>query len=143
MFNYHYLKTHLTVLLLKQQPFAFALADFDFFKEINDTYGHVCGNEVLKYISCEFQRLSKKEGMVFRYGGDEFCYLTRSAEELDAVLNRWSTIDKQFSWNGESIRVGFSIGTFYCDGKNPATFESIISQADQEMYRKKIEKKQG
>lgn len=81
--------------------------------------------------------------MVFRYGGDEFCYLTGSVKELDTVLNRWNTIDKQFSWNGESIRVGFSIGTLYYDGKEPATFESIISQADQEMYRKKIEKKQG
>jgi diguanylate cyclase (GGDEF)-like protein len=141
MFNYHYLKTHLSELLKKQTPFAFALADLDYFKEINDTYGHVCGNEVLKYISREFQRISKKEGMVFRYGGDEFCYLTSSEEELDAVLNRWDTINNQFLWNGASIRVGFSVGTLYYDGKDPATFESIISQADQEMYRKKIERK--
>jgi diguanylate cyclase (GGDEF)-like protein len=136
------LKTHLTSLLQKRQPFAFALADLDYFKEINDTYGHICGDEVLKYISREFQRSSDKEGMVFRYGGDEFCYLTRSQEELEAVLHHWNTIDAHFSWNGESIRVGFSVGTLYYDGKKPSTFESIISQADQEMYRKKIEKKQ-
>ncbi len=142
MYNYHFLKSQLTGLLQKQQPFAFALADLDFFKEINDTYGHVCGNEVLKYISHEFHRISKKDGQVFRYGGDEFCYLTSSAEELDTVLNRWDSIDKQFTWNGESIRVDFSVGTLYYDGKQPETFESIISQADQEMYRKKIERKQ-
>lgn len=143
MYNYHFLKTHITSLLQKQQPFAFALADLDYFKEINDTYGHVCGNEVLKYVSHEFRRISKKDGLVFRYGGDEFCYLTSSAEDLDAVLDRWDTIDKHFVWMGESIRVDFSVGTLYYDGKRPETFESIISQADQEMYRKKIERKQG
>ncbi len=141
LYNYHNLKERLTRLLEQQQPFAFALADLDGFKEINDTHGHVCGNEILKQFSRLFGKAGKPDGDLFRYGGDEFCLLTSSPESLSRVLERWEQIPLSYSWEGKTLSIGFSIGVLYYDGKEQQSFEAIISEADRRMYASKMERR--
>ncbi len=141
LFNYHNLKTRMTKLLAEQRPFALALADLDGFKEVNDTYGHVCGNEILKQFSRVFGKMGKPEGDLFRYGGDEFCFLTESKELLERVLRRWEAAPMKFEWEGNQFTVEFSIGTIYYDGSEQRSFDSIIAEADREMYASKLERR--
>jgi diguanylate cyclase (GGDEF)-like protein len=141
LFNYHNLKTRMTKLLAEQRPFAFALADLDGFKEVNDTYGHVCGNEILKQFSRVFGKMGEPEGALFRYGGDEFCFLTDSKVQLERVLRRWEAAPMKFEWEGNQFTVEFSIGTIYYDGTEQRSFESIIAEADREMYASKLERR--
>lgn len=56
----------------KKEPFALVLVDVDFFKEYNDTYGHVAGDESLKQVAMILKDAMQDKGMVGRYGGDEF-----------------------------------------------------------------------
>src|SRR5437016_7465807 len=57
------------------RPLSLAMADIDFFKKINDNYGHAVGDEVLKAVSRMFQESSRSTDLVARYGGEEFAIM--------------------------------------------------------------------
>jgi diguanylate cyclase (GGDEF)-like protein len=64
---------------------AVLLIDLDDFKKINDTYGHLAGDMVLRLVSAQMQRLLRVEDLVARYGGEEFVVLARSTGKTDAI----------------------------------------------------------
>nr|WP_302467879.1 GGDEF domain-containing protein [Bittarella massiliensis (ex Durand et al. 2017)] len=121
------------------------MIDLDGLKDINDTRGHLCGDQMLVRMA-EVIRRSERKGMVAtRYGGDEFVVVWRDGEErIGDLLRRLeqarTALNGQSS--GEGGQLSFSTGSLCCErgGLNVADF---LRRLDGEMYRVKNAKKQG
>jgi diguanylate cyclase (GGDEF)-like protein len=116
-----------------------ALIDLDDFKTINDIYGHLAGDRVLRTIGQLLQLQIRENDSVARIGGDEFAILLTKcdgmrgidrAKEIEAVLN-----EHFVNFGGAAIPVRGSVGISTFDAKDDS--ESLFSRADQEMYKKK------
>lgn len=112
--------------------------DVDCFKQINDTYGHQYGDEVLKKIAGALQRNKPENGFVYRFGGDEFVVFCTGAsqERLDAFVSRV---------NEELIRdrIRVSHGIIITDPKENKSLEDYLILADKKMYEVKSARKQS
>src|SRR5207248_1384930 len=69
-----------------QRPLSFVIVDLDFFKKVNDTYGHAIGDEVLKAISSIFQEAIRSTDLAARYGGEEFALMLPETILDDALI---------------------------------------------------------
>lgn len=121
----------------KQTPFSLVMLDLDHFKKVNDQYGHLAGDEVLRKLG-EIALAEKRESdYVFRYGGEEFAIITTN-NEGEQIQHLVSRIRKTFSAikfeaNGEMFSVNFSAGIAPYKG----SITEVISNADQALYRAK------
>ena len=124
----------------KIKSFYLSIADIDFFKKINDTYGHNVGDEVLKIVSAKLKELTKKEIQVGRWGGEEFLIVSTTnmtKKEFKGALeclrkyfeNKTLHIDK----NDFKITLSFGIAK-YRDGLSS---DAIIKEADVNLYKAK------
>ncbi|MDL2293332.1 diguanylate cyclase [Ruminococcaceae bacterium OttesenSCG-928-D13] len=112
--------------------------DLDYFKNVNDSYGHQCGDEVLQVAA---QRLTKRlrDTDVFgRYGGEEFCaFFTHisadNAVELAEKLRQCIEVEP-FMCEGHRIPVTMSVGVAAYDSAIHDTLKDIISDADKALY---------
>ena len=66
-------------------PFTVCVSDIDNFKNINDTYGHLVGDRILKGVAYLFENCIKDKGVVGRFGGDEFIFIFENITEYDDV----------------------------------------------------------
>ena len=116
-----------------------AIIDIDKFKEINDTYGHIAGDEVIIYLTNGLLDLDTKISCHSgRFGGDEFLVLFPDAkgdassiiEPLESTL-----INHIFSKDGKDFRVSFSYG--YAESKPGDDVLALIDRADKKMYERK------
>jgi diguanylate cyclase (GGDEF)-like protein/PAS domain S-box-containing protein len=114
--------------------------DLDKFKPVNDTYGHVIGDELLQVLSDRMQKMMRETDIVARIGGDEFSVLLA---DLDDVSNIYIVACKLLDMLSQPVvsqrgthTVGASIGisTYPDDGNNPQT---LLRLADAAMYRVK------
>jgi diguanylate cyclase (GGDEF)-like protein len=117
---------------------AVAMIDIDHFKEINDTYGHDAGDEVLKRIATLMQERFRSSDVVARFGGEEFCVIASNltpqvAYELFDGF-RSSLEEMTMNINGQPTKLTVSIGvtTLVAD-----SVDAMISAADQMLYRAK------
>lgn len=121
------------------------LFDIDDFKVINDQFGHLMGDRVLKDIGALFLRSTRNDDIIARYGGDEFVLLVHNLtiEETAAVAERLGTEISELQWiAGKSIlKVGVTIGIACSALLAQATVEQLLAAADHEMYSKKWLKK--
>lgn len=120
--------------------FTLAVLDLDFFKKVNDTYGHVTGDRVLIAFAQFLKENVRSTDTVFRFGGEEFIILLPSATDLEAkeVLTRLlkEFSQKTFTENGSDFSVTFSSGVFMV--KDPEiTMEDAIKIADSALYEAK------
>lgn len=120
-------------------PLSVAIIDIDFFKKINDTYGHLCGDYVLKEVAYNMVNNFRQTDFVFRYGGEEFAViLTETPDENAKVpLERLRKLieNTKFSFNGENIKVTVSIGVssnINCDNA-----WNMFESADKALYEAK------
>lgn len=115
-----------------------AMVDIDFFKKINDRYGHYAGDLVLKNIAQIFTEHIRKTDIVARYGGEEFCILlsNSSEEELFIVLDklRYAVENASVLYKGTLISCTISIGACKTLEKS---FESMVEKADKALYQAK------
>ena len=115
------------------------ILDFDFFKKINDTYGHLAGDEVLKNAAAVMKYTLRSYDILARYGGEEFVvFITDTAK--DDVINlaeriRESIADTPCIYNCIKIPVTVSIGI--AASFPDCTIESIIDKADKGLYKAK------
>lgn len=112
--------------------------DLDYFKDVNDTYGHSEGDEVLKKVAQRLQSIFRSDDMIFRVGGDEFMVLLELEEEQfkDAVLGRIEETLQRIEITSikKDYRVKLSFGTVFGCYFN---LEELINDADKKMYEYK------
>ena len=113
----------------------FFLVDVDDFKEINDTYGHLVGDQVLSLLGRNLRTLFANQGIVGRIGGDEFCiYLPNVATPEEAVLKYEALAEKMVS-NVGGLKATLSAGLTEVEKGEP--FEKFFKRADASLYRAK------
>ena len=66
-------------------PFSLIFLDIDFFKKVNDTFGHLVGDDVLKFLSHTMQELTRDGDLCFRYGGEEFAIIVPYGDHDTAI----------------------------------------------------------
>lgn len=131
--------------LAKQQrlngSISFAMIDIDYFKEINDTYGHVVGNIVLKEVSNILINSVRRGDIVARYGGEEFGIVIPEVDKEGAFQLceriRRNMEEYDFDIGSEIIKLTVSIGVFFKDKEEIITGSEIIEKADEELYNAK------
>lgn len=116
------------------------LADLDEFKNVNDTYGHAVGDEVLIQTSNAIHQEIRANDKLIRWGGDEFVILFNEMNNEDAikVANKIiATVNAQtILCEDATIQVGISIG-IASFREDDATFDDAVHRADEAMYRSK------
>ncbi|MHC8343603.1 diguanylate cyclase [Pseudomonas sp. RT6P73] len=123
----------------QQQGGAIALIDIDHFKIINDTYGHVAGDIVLRQLSKMLKQNLRATDVAGRYGGDEFCVLLpdlpldSAAAAMDALRDRFASLGYE---QDPALKVSLSIGLA---AFNPAHTDATLwlNDADQALYEAK------
>ena len=119
--------------------YALILLDLDLFKDANDQYGHMFGDEVLKDVAQRIVRNIRKEDIAARIGGDEFLIFTAYQNDVEPIVNRlFGAISGEYA--GFEISLSMGVSTCPKDGKN---YELLFHRADQALYAaKKRGKKQ-
>ncbi|MET0355145.1 MAG: diguanylate cyclase [Cellvibrio sp.] len=123
----------------KNAVFAIAMIDIDKFKQVNDTYGHLSGDKVIKALAQLLQQRLRVTDYIGRFGGEEFLVIMSDISIADAG-NLLNNLRKSFSLinfkdKGISFNVTFSAGIAINTGMN--TFIEQIKSADEALYRAK------
>jgi diguanylate cyclase (GGDEF)-like protein len=127
----------------RHEKLSIVIADIDSFKFINDTYGHLHGDGVLRECADILKRCIRKSDFLCRYGGDEFIIVTpvQTCEENSLLFSR---IDKSLEdWNTKYATFDYSLSmsigcAVWEDGKD---IIDVLNDADRKMYLKKQKKK--
>ena len=121
--------------------FTLFMADIDHFKQINDTHGHLVGDEVLRTISNIISALTRREDVASRFGGEEFAImLTQVTKETAwkiAERIRQTIEQANISSDSKSIKATISLGIRHVCPYTCAPSETIIRQADEALYNAK------
>ena len=121
------------------EPLAFAMLDLDSFRPINDQYGHVIGDKVLRAVGNAIAKSIRVSDIAARYGGDEFGVILpqtppegamRVCERLLRTISELILQDE----NGKSCRVTASLGLAYYPADDVETPEDLVHSADGALY---------
>lgn len=120
-------------------PFSVLFIDCNKFKQINDTYGHDCGDKVLTYVATQLQELIRENDKCFRYAGDEFVITLASQTYKEALLacKRLTAFfqNNPMPYQNATLPITISCGAAASDGKK--TMEELLKQADEQLYMHK------
>lgn len=131
--------------LIKQQRhkgnMAFVMVDIDYFKRVNDTYGHTSGDIILKELAGIISVSVRGSDIVGRYGGEEFSIIL-SEVEFDEVLKLCERIRSDienyvFRLSDETIHITVSMGVYFKTPEDKTISEDIIKKADEALYHAK------
>lgn len=121
--------------------FTIAIADIDHFKRFNDTYGHDCGDLVLREIACELKKGMVGKGYAVRWGGEEFLFIfdsTTYEQSLTAVSSIADSVRAcTIEYGGEQLGVTLTIGVVL--GDHSYSIDELIKQADDLLYKGKMD----
>ena len=116
--------------------FCIAIGDIDYFKKINDTYGHDAGDFILSELAKIFRTYMRDKGVVARWGGEEFLFVIPrvNGDEALKILDelRRSVEEKEFKFNDVVLKVTM---TFGIDEYSELTgIDKTIAEADKKLY---------
>ena len=120
-------------------PYYIIMLDLDYFKKINDNYGHLAGDEVLKEIAYTINEAVRDYDIVARYGGEEFIILVSdlSREELIIIAERIRTsVKKRIIRYGE-VNISITISIGIAGSKQGKSIMDLIADADKALYTAK------
>jgi len=151
LYNYRYLQTRLNEEFKRaeryHEPLACIMGDIDFFKEINDEYGHDVGDDVLREVSDRLCKAVREIDVVSRYGGEEFLLVlpsTNFAGALSVADRVWRAIgDAPFIIKGMNKRVTISLGVSVFPSRDIKTKDELIKAADRALFQSKKEGRDG
>ncbi len=122
-------------------PLSCVMIDIDYFKKVNDDYGHQAGDKILKSVAEAISGNTRNVDVASRYGGEEFALLLPHTEQDSAVISleriRKLIENTKFIYKNKIIKITISIGIadfFKSQPKDPGEF---VSFADQALYRAK------
>lgn len=113
------------------------MIDVDDFKQVNDTFGHISGDRVLREVTRKISGIFRESDVVGRIGGDEFVVLMKNIQDTEVVTRKAQEIIRIF----ESCRVG--VQKKYCISgsigialfpENGTTYKELLGKADQALY---------
>ena len=125
-----------------QRPVSVVMFDIDHFKDVNDTYGHSAGDEVLRAIAAELLVGTRRGDIACRYGGDEFVVVLPDTTGVVALARAegWRTrLAKVMASAGEvstKTTVSLGVATFPLNG---STIDALVGAADRAVYVSKVE----
>lgn len=123
-----------------EESFCIAIADIDFFKKVNDTYGHNCGDYTLKELSKTFVRVCENRASVCRWGGEEFCFFlpSQNIDEAGIVMHDVHFAVSKMPLHFEDIdfSITITIGVEEYDFESP--LEAMLDKADRKLYMGKV-----
>ena len=116
--------------------YAIVFYDIDYFKKINDNYGHDCGDAVLRTFAGVLKRLTRKEDVICRWGGEEFVVILNYDKEKEIIkyIKRVKELvrNSDFNYKANTIKVQFSAGVAYRDRHQ--NYQDVLNQADKYLY---------
>ena len=126
--------------LKQDNPLAILMIDLDYFKSVNDKFGHEAGDEALKWVSDKITSQLRTCDISARFGGEEFAVLLLDTDKHTAMLVgerlRASISSTPFTHNGQFIPLSVSIGTS-CRRAASCDINSMLGQADRALYQAK------
>lgn len=140
LYNHRYL-TH--ILHQSRPPYSVAMIDIDDFKDINDSYGHRFGDEIIRYLATTLSNHVRGTDFVFRYGGDEFFIifpgcLAENAKEVVLKIKR-KINENSLKYQNNVVPITFSGGIYFVETLQDV--ESIFDRVDNPLYKSKKEGK--
>jgi diguanylate cyclase (GGDEF)-like protein len=125
-----------------KNPLSLLMIDIDYFKKINDQYGHLVGDSILAQVGEIIRTSIRHENIACRYGGEEFSVLLRNtgplAAEVVAERIRKAVETADFAASSHPIKVTVSVGIATYDHQNFETYEELIKFADELLYESKL-----
>ena len=129
------------------KSFAVLFVDLDYFKEVNDGFGHAAGDAVLQTVAKRLQSCVRTTDTVSRYGGDEFLVILQdinSYQEITIIVEKIiDTVSQIINISDKSVNISASVGISLrnaeqaCSARNDGELSSVIEQADKMMYEAK------
>lgn len=122
------------------EPLSLILIDIDYFKNINDSYGHAAGDTILQALASLFKSRTRETDISARLGGDEFAFLLYRANREDGLAFAQGLLAKahqlKFTFHEHPIEIGLSIG-IACNWDDIHSIEALYGAADEAMYEAK------
>lgn len=122
-------------------PLSLLMIDIDFFKKVNDEYGHMAGDYVLKGVAIRIGKAIRDEDILARYGGEEFAAILRNTDSQGALKLaervRELVACEPFVFEEHKIPVTISIGVATFSGSNIASAHELIACSDTCLYKSK------
>ena len=142
LYNRHYLAEILSRKVSKSkrhnEALSVIMADIDHFKNVNDTYGHLMGDLILKAVANVIGEGARKEDIAARFGGEEFVLVLDHCTANDALIIAEGLRSKIEALNTEGIRVTASFGVAQMD-EHAIRYEDVLKNADSALYAAKEE----
>jgi diguanylate cyclase (GGDEF)-like protein len=137
LFNRRKLTLDIYKLISSDSDFYFALLDLDNFKSINDVFGHVKGDSVLKYVSMSGMEIMGNNHPIYRYGGEELAVIFKGNDKNEylQLLNTWRVQVAHKKWREKGLSASFSGG--FCAYSNNESEEQLFARADKLLYEAK------
>lgn len=131
--------------LAERRRIGIALLDLDDFKPINDNFGHLTGDRILRDVGALFLGRTRSDDLIARWGGDEFVLLVRDLpfDDLAGAADRLVHEVESMQWTSGDVMfgVGVSSGIAHASLLESPTLEQLLDAADRDLYAKKWLKK--
>lgn len=133
-----YLNRQFSIASQRNLPLSVILLDVDKFKDLNDTFGHPAGDEVLKQVAQILKDNSRESDFTARYGGEEFVIVLPNAQGAVAceVAERLRIAIEQATWEYRAVTASFGVATLR---HGTPDVQTLIDEADKALYQSKTE----
>lgn len=139
-----FMNDHMERLLLchereKDKYLAIVFFDIDYFKNVNDNYGHSCGDEVISKVSGVIKHTSRPDDLCIRYGGEEFVVilLSDNKDTAEKYAERVRAKVNKLSFSCQNIDFSISISAGIASRKSDEDFYETLKRADENLYKAK------
>ncbi|MCA9140904.1 MAG: GGDEF domain-containing protein [Planctomycetales bacterium] len=135
------LKRSIATAVRQKQPLTVVMLDIDHFKSVNDTYGHLVGDEVLREFGQRVGTACREDDLLARYGGEEFCMLLTATDSVEAMevaeRCRTTVCDQPFQTAAGPLNISASFGFAVLNPDHSETGLELINRADERLYEAK------